>query len=117
MIFNSHSLLVVFVRNRVLLENLVASLEKHSSVSVLQEKEEQTVRKRVGTTFKVLPEEKSLSLHLIHFYYPPSLLLSAHTVEIYYPFTEIFVLHAAVHIYLVIPCIKIFDIETCVYLR
>ena len=117
MIFNSHSLLVVFVRNRVLLENLVARLEKHSSVSVLQEKQEQTVGKQVGTTFKVLPEEKSLSLHLIHFYYPPSLILSAHTVEIYYPFTEIFVLHAAVHIYLLIPCIKIFVLETCVYLR
>ena len=105
------------MRNRVLLENLVASLEKHSSVSVLQEKQEQTVRKRVGTTFKVLAEEKSLSLHLIHFYYLPSLILSAHAVEIYYPFAEVFVLHAAVHICLLIPCIKIFDIETCVYLR
>ena len=48
------------MRNCVLLENLVASLEKHTSVSVLQEKQEQTVRKQVGTTFKVLPEEKSL---------------------------------------------------------
>ena len=48
------------MRNRVLLENLVASLEKHTSVSVLQEKQEQTARKQVGTTFKVLPEEKSL---------------------------------------------------------
>ena len=48
------------MRNRVLLENLVASLEKHTSASVLQEKQEQTVRKQVGTTIKVLPEEKSL---------------------------------------------------------
>lgn len=48
------------MRNCVLLENLVASLEKHTSVSVLQEKQEQTVRRHVGTTFKVLPEEKSL---------------------------------------------------------
>ena len=102
------------MRNHVLLENRVASLEKHTSVSVLREKQEQTARKQVGTTFKVLPEEKSLSLHLIHFYYPPSLTLSAHTVETYYPFAEIFVLHAAVHIYLLIIRIKIFVFETCV---
>ena len=61
------------MRNHELLENLVASLEKHTSVSVLQEKQEQTVRKQVGTTYKVLPEEKSLSLHLIHFTIFPAL--------------------------------------------
>ena len=102
------------MRNHVLLQNRVASLEKHTSVSVLREKQEQTARKQVGTTFKVLLEEKSLSLNLIHFYYLLSLILRAHTVEIYHPFAEIFVLHAAVHIFLLILRIKIFVFETCV---
>ena len=53
-------------------------------------------------------------LNLIHFYYLLSLILRAHTVEIYHPFAEIFVLHAAVHIFLLILRIKIFVFETCV---
>ena len=72
-IFNSHSLQVVFVRNHVLLENCVVSLETHTFVSVLREKQERTVRKQVGKTFKFVAERKSLPLHLIYFAIFPAL--------------------------------------------
>ena len=57
----------------MLLENCVVSLETHTFVSVLQEKQERTVRKQVGKTFKFVAERKSLPLHLIYFSIFPAL--------------------------------------------
>ena len=61
------------MRKHVLLENCVVSLETHTFVSVLQGKQERTVRKQVGKTVKFVAERKSLPLHLIHFAIFPAL--------------------------------------------
>ena len=103
------------MRNRVLLENCVVSLEPHTFVSVLQEKQEQIVRKQVGTTFRFVAE-KVTTVAFNSFCNLSSLKLSARTVELYSLFTEIFVLHAVVQMCLLIPLIEIIVLETCVYL-
>ena len=54
------------MRNDVLMGNRVLSLEPHTFVSVLKGKQEKSVRKQVGTTFKFVAEKKPLLLHLIH---------------------------------------------------
>ena len=103
------------MRNRVLLENCVVRLEPHTFVSVLQEKQEQIVGKQVGTTFRFVAE-KVTTIALNSLCHLSSLKLSARTVELYSPFTEIFVLHAVVHICLLIPRIEFIVLEACVYL-
>ena len=103
------------MRNHVLLENCVVSLEPHTFVSVLREKQEQIVRKQVGTTFKFVAG-KVTTVAFNSFCHLSSLKLSARAVELYSPSTEIFVLHALVHMCLLIPRIKIIVLETCVYL-
>ena len=70
------------MRNRVLLENCVVSLEPHTFVSVLQEKQEQIVRKQVGTTFRFVAE-KVTTIAFDSFCHLSSLKLSARTVELY----------------------------------
>ena len=55
------------MKNNVLMGNCVLSLEPHTFVSVLKGKQEKSVRKQVGTTFKFVAEKKPLPLHLIHF--------------------------------------------------
>ena len=84
------------MRNHVLLENCVVSLETHTFVSVLREKQEQTVRKQVGTNFKFVAEKVTL-VAFDSFCYLPGLKLSARTVKLYSPLTEIFVLHPVEH--------------------
>ena len=93
--------------NHVPMEHHVVSLETNTFVSVLREKKEQTVWKKVRTTFKFVADKKPLPSHLIHFAIFPGL----HTL-IYSSFTKIFVLHAVVHIYLLIPRMKIIVLET-----
>ena len=61
------------MRNDVLIGNHVLSLEPHTFVSVLKGKQEKSVRKQVGTTFKLVAEKKPLPLHLIHFAIFPTL--------------------------------------------
>ena len=61
------------MKNNVLMGNCVLSLESHTFVSVLKGKEEKSVRKQVGTTFKLVAEKKPLPLRLIHFAIFPTL--------------------------------------------
>ena len=61
------------MKNNVLMGNCVLSLEPHTFVSVLKGKEEKSVRKQVGTTFKFVAEKKPLPLRLIHFAIFPTL--------------------------------------------
>ena len=64
--------------NHVPMEHHVVGLETNTFVSVLREKKEQTVWKKVRRTFKFVADKKPLPLHLIHFAIFPGL----HTLNI-----------------------------------
>ena len=59
--------------NHVVMEHRVVSLETNTFVSVLREIKEQTVWKKVRTTFKFVADKKPLPLHWIHFAIFPAL--------------------------------------------